>query len=128
MRYEWPDEKRCAVILSFDVDAEAPHVFNEPTKATRQLREMEERRFGPRTGLPRILRLLDRYDLKASFFVPGYVLVHHTCAIRAIQEAGHELGCHGNMHEPLDTLDEQQEREVLGAQLRLFEQILGLRR
>ena len=127
MRYPWPNGNRCAVVLSFDVDAEAPHVFHRPQKAAQQLGEMEERRFGPRTGVPRILRFLEHQNLKASFYVPGYTLVHHTEAIRAIRRAGHELGCHGNVHETLDTLDEHQEVEVLETQLRLFKELLDLR-
>jgi peptidoglycan/xylan/chitin deacetylase (PgdA/CDA1 family) len=127
VQYPWPDGNRCAVVLSFDVDAEAPFVFRNPGKAAEQLGDVEERRFGPRTGLPRILRLLDAYGLKASFYVPGYTLVHHTEAVRPIQEAGHELACHGDVHETLDALDEQQETQVLEDQLGLFEDLLGLR-
>jgi peptidoglycan/xylan/chitin deacetylase (PgdA/CDA1 family) len=78
-------------------------------------------------GLPRILRLLADERLPASFYVPGYSVVHHTEAVRAIQAAGHELGCHGNVHEMLDQLDEQQEIRVLEEQLEIFERLLGLR-
>ena len=41
--------------------------------------------------------------------------------------AGHELGCHGNVHETLDQLDEQQEVRVLEQQLEIFERLLGFR-
>lgn len=127
MRYEWPDGNRCAVVLSFDVDAESGYVFREPRKAAQQLGEMEERAFGPRTGLPRILRLLEQERLRASFFVPGYTLAKYTDRIKAIQAAGHELGGHGNVHETLDQLDEYQETAVLEQQLELFQHHLSLR-
>jgi peptidoglycan/xylan/chitin deacetylase (PgdA/CDA1 family) len=127
MRYQWPDGNRCAVVLSFDVDAESAFVFREPHQAATRLDEMEERRFGVRTGLPRILRLLDKYDLPATFFVPGYTITHHTSAIETIQAAGHELGCHGNVHETLHMLDAANERRVLQEQLDIFEQYLGIR-
>ncbi len=127
MRYEWPDGNRCAVVLSFDVDAESGYVFREPRKAAQQLGEMEERAFGPRTGLPRILRLLEQERLRASFFVPGYTLARYTDRIKAIQAAGHELGGHGNVHETLDQLDEYQEAAVLEQQLELFQRHLSLR-
>lgn len=126
-RFEWPQGYRCAAVLSFDVDAESAHVFREPARAAAQLADMEERRFGPRVGVPRILRLLSSYELRATFFVPGYTVVHHTDAVRAIQAAGHELACHGNVHEALDTLDEPREIEVLEEQLRIFQDVLGLR-
>jgi peptidoglycan/xylan/chitin deacetylase (PgdA/CDA1 family) len=127
MRFRWPEPYRCAVILSFDLDAESGYVFREPRKAALQLGEIEERRFGPRVGVPRLLRLLEREQLPATFYVPGYSVVHHTEAVRAILAAGHELGCHGNVHETLDELDEQQETAVLEQQLEIFERLLGRR-
>jgi peptidoglycan-N-acetylglucosamine deacetylase len=127
VRYTWPDGKQCAVILSFDVDAESAFVFRFPQKSAEQLADMEERRYGPRVGVPRILRLLDRNNLKASFYVPGYTIVHHTAVVRTIQDAGHELGAHGNVHETLDTLDAQQEEEVLTTQLQIFDDLLSVR-
>lgn len=127
MRYRWPEGNQCAVVLSWDVDAESGFVFREPEAARTRLDEMEERRFGVRTGVPRILRLLEKYALPATFFVPGYTVEHHTAAIEAIRDAGHELGCHGNVHETLSTLDEAAERRILSEQLAIFEQRLGVR-
>jgi peptidoglycan/xylan/chitin deacetylase (PgdA/CDA1 family) len=127
MRYRWPDGKRCAVVLSFDVDAESGYVFRNPEAAATRLDEMEERRFGVRTGLPRILRLLERYGLPATFFVPGYTVVHHTAAVETVVRAGYELGCHGNVHEAVHLLDEAAERRVLEEQLAIFRRTFGVR-
>jgi peptidoglycan-N-acetylglucosamine deacetylase len=127
MRYRWPDGSQCAVALSFDVDAESGFVLREPEQAATRLDELEERRFGPRTGVPRILRLLDRYGLPATFFVPGYTIVHHTDVVKTMQAAGYELGGHGNVHESVHTLDAVAERRVLQEQLDIYEQYLGIR-
>jgi peptidoglycan/xylan/chitin deacetylase (PgdA/CDA1 family) len=127
MRYRWPDGKQCAVVLSFDVDAESGLVFREPQSAATRLDEMEERRFGVRTGIPRILRLLEKYSLPASFYVPGYTIAHHTEVIKTIQAAGHEMGCHGNVHEAVHMLDAEAERRVLQEQLEIYERYLGIR-
>jgi peptidoglycan-N-acetylglucosamine deacetylase len=127
MRYRWPDGKQCAVVLSFDVDAESGYVFREPEAAKTRLDEVEERRFGVRTGVPRILRLLEKYDLPATFFVPGYTIVHYTEVIKSIQAAGYEMACHGNVHETLHTLDADAERRVLQEQLDIYERHLGVR-
>jgi len=127
MRYRWPNGAQCAVVLSFDEDAESGHVFLNPHEAATRLDEMEQRRFGPRVGTPRILRLLERYDLKATWFVPGYTIEHHPAAIEAVQAAGHELACHGNVHEALHTLDEADERRILQEQLDIYQRRLGIR-
>ena len=127
MRYQWPDGKQCAVVLSWDVDAESAFVHQDPELSRKQLGDMEERRFGVRTGVHRILRLLDRYGLPASFFVPGYTASHHTAVIKEIKEAGHEIGCHGDVHEDVHRMDEAEEAELLVRQLGLLEEHLGIR-
>ena len=45
MRYRWPDGQQCAVVLSFDFDAESGFLFREPDKSKRSLAGLEERRF-----------------------------------------------------------------------------------
>lgn len=46
----------------------------------------------------KILRLLDRFGVRATFFVLGYIAERHPGMIRAIAEAGHEIGTHGHHH------------------------------
>jgi peptidoglycan/xylan/chitin deacetylase (PgdA/CDA1 family) len=120
MRYPWPDGKRSAAVLSFDFDAESGFLFREPEKARRSLGDLEERRFGPRVGVDRILRLLDRLELRASFFIPGWTVEHHFEVCRRIRDAGHEIGAHGNVHEALGFLDEEQEERVMREQLEIL--------
>jgi len=127
MRFPWPEPFQCAAVLSFDVDAESAYVFSNPDKAAAQLAGMEERRFGVRTGIARILKLLDSYGLPASFFVPGYTIEHHTETTRTLLHAGHELGAHGNVHEALDTLSPAQEEQVLKDQLAMWQKYLNVR-
>lgn len=127
MRYTWPDGNRCAVALTFDFDAESALLFREPERAARSLAAMEERRYGPRVGIPRILRLLDRFNLKGSFYIPGWTVVNHTAVCESIRDAGHEIGAHGNVHEALDHLDAEQERAILVEQLRIMQDYLNIR-
>jgi peptidoglycan/xylan/chitin deacetylase (PgdA/CDA1 family) len=127
MRYRWPDGNQCAVVLSFDFDAESAFIHRSPQAAATTLDGLEERRFGPRTGAPRIVRLLQRYQLPATFFVPGFTVEHHTDRVKMVRDAGFELACHGNVHETLDTLDEAGERRVLEEQLEIYQRLLGLR-
>jgi peptidoglycan/xylan/chitin deacetylase (PgdA/CDA1 family) len=127
MRYRWPDGKQSAAVLSFDFDAESGFLFREPEKARRSLGDLEERRFGPRVGVDRILRLLDRLKLRASFYIPGWTVEHHPAESTRIRDAGHEIGAHGNMHEALSFLDEAQEERVMREQLDILQSRLGVR-
>src|ERR1041384_1512143 len=89
---------------------------------------MGERRFDPRVGIPRILRLLERYGVPSTWFIPGYTITHHTEIVKAVQSAGVELGAHGNIHEPPALLNgPDAERRVMDDQLPLFEDVLGVR-
>ena len=127
MRYPWPDGKQCAVVLSFDFDAESGFLFREPEKAKRSLAGLEERRFGARVGVDRILRMLDRQKLPASFFIPGWTVENHLAESKRIRDAGCEIGAHGNVHEAVDFLDAGEEEAVMRTQLRILKQELGVR-
>jgi peptidoglycan/xylan/chitin deacetylase (PgdA/CDA1 family) len=127
MRYRWPDGQQCAVVLSFDFDAESGFLFREPDKAKRSLAGLEERRFGPRVGVDRILRMLDQLRLPATFFVPGWTVEHHRPQSLRIRDAGHEVGAHGNVHEAVDGLDAGQEEAIMRTQLRILKDQLGVR-
>jgi peptidoglycan/xylan/chitin deacetylase (PgdA/CDA1 family) len=120
MRYTWPDGKQCAVVFSFDFDAESGFLSREPEKAKRSLATLEERRFGPRVGVDRILRMLDRQRVPATFFIPGWVVEHYLPESTRIRDAGCEIGAHGNVHEALDGFDEAQELAVMRAQLEIL--------
>jgi len=127
MRYQWPKRNKSAAVLSFDVDAESGFLFREPEKARRSLADLEERRFGPRVGVDRILRLLDRLKLRASFFIPGWTVVNHLAACKRIRDAGHEIGAHGNVHEAVGMLDQAQEKRVMAEQLAILKDELGVK-
>lgn len=127
MRYRWPEGYQAAVAFTFDFDAESAFLFREPQKAARSLAGLEERRFGPRVGVPRILSLLDRYKLPSTFYVPGWVAENHTEVVKSVRDAGHEIGAHGNVHEALDTLNPEQEQKILVDQLKILDDYVGVR-
>lgn len=45
-----------------------------------------------------ILELLDRYDVKGTFFVLGWVAERHGNLVKDIKESGHEVASHGYSH------------------------------
>jgi peptidoglycan/xylan/chitin deacetylase (PgdA/CDA1 family) len=127
MRYQWPDGQQCAAVLSFDFDAESGFLFREPEKARRSLAGLEERRFGPRVGVDRILRMLDQLRLPATFFIPGWTVENHLPESKRIRDAGHEIGAHGNVHEAVDGMTREQEEAIMRAQLAILQDHLGVR-
>jgi len=96
------------VCLSFDFDAMSVMVargLKSPTPISRG-------EFGA-VGANRILALLDKYRLKASWFIPGTTVKTYPDHVRRIAEAGHEIGNHGWTHVPPASLSPQQEEAGL---------------
>ena len=97
----WPNNSRVAVCLSFDVDNESYLLAQGETSPT----TLSATDFGAQSGLPRILALLDRHDIPASFFIPAVSALLHPEMIPAIVKSGrHEIAVHGWNHQPLTTL------------------------
>src|SRR5690348_1815075 len=66
----WPNGARVAVLLSFDVDNETVALrFGDPNPGS-----LSQGQYGSREGLARVLKLLDRYQIPATFFVPSVSL------------------------------------------------------
>jgi peptidoglycan/xylan/chitin deacetylase (PgdA/CDA1 family) len=95
--WKWPAGKTAAVTLTFDVDAETG-AFGVGDEYLSRLSTLSEQRFSVVRGLPRILKLLQEFDLKTTFFVPGWTAENYPHAIEAILNGGHEIGHHGYVH------------------------------
>jgi peptidoglycan/xylan/chitin deacetylase (PgdA/CDA1 family) len=93
----WPAQAEVAVCLTFDVDAEAPWLAQSPDYAGR-LSTLSEGRYGVARSLPRILDLLRRHAVRATFYVPGSTADRHPDSVREIVADGHEVGHHGHLH------------------------------
>lgn len=92
----WPDGTRVAVCLSFDTDSEAPLLRDGTTSPT----TLSASDFGAQAGVPRILRMLDKYQVPATFFMTAVDAMLHPEMLAAIQKSGrHEVGVHGWIHE-----------------------------
>ncbi|TKT75885.1 polysaccharide deacetylase [Aquamicrobium sp. LC103] len=118
--YEWPAGKQSAALLSVDVDAHSPFLWSLRDEVPDRLAGIEIRRFGPRTGLYRLLDLFERYDFKASFYVPGFVAETNPEILPAIVERGHEVGLHGYFHEIVADVSDKEFTGALEASHELF--------
>ena len=104
----WPGGTRCAVALSFDSD----HDTNELRDGGRSIGRMSWGQYGNRVGVPRILELLKKSGIPATFFVPAVSALLYPDEQRRVIAEGHEIGLHGWIHELNSVLPEKDEREL----------------
>jgi peptidoglycan-N-acetylglucosamine deacetylase len=95
--YPWPQPFGAAMFLSFDVDAESAWTGKDPAHAER-LVTMSFGGFEARVGTPKLLELLARLGLRATFFITGWSAEAHPAMCEDILRAGHEIGHHGYHH------------------------------
>ena len=106
---KWPNGARCACAITFDVDADSLIHIARPDDGHRRLYPISMGRYGPNSGVPRILDTYRRLGLKQSFFMPGWVMEQYPETVEAILAGGHEIGHHGHLHEdPAEQSAEEQ--------------------
>ena len=119
----WPGGARCAVALSFDSD----HETNELRDGGNSIGRMSWGQYGNRVGVPRILELLQRSAVPATFFVPAVTALLYPDEQRRVIAEGHEIGLHGWIHELNSVLPEKDERELHLRASDTLNQITGVR-
>jgi peptidoglycan/xylan/chitin deacetylase (PgdA/CDA1 family) len=126
MKFAWPQRARAACAVSFDVDAESA-ILAVDTRFAARASTMSHQAYGPKVGVPRLLGVLERADVRATFFVPGFTARRYPDTVRAIAAGGHEVGWHNDLHEPPYTLSESEERAILARGAEVLEPLTGAR-
>src|SRR5947208_6318751 len=119
----WQGGARCAVALSFDSD----HETNELRDGGQSIGRLSQGQYGARQGVPRILEILARAGVKASFFVPAVTALLYPDEQRRVIAEGHEIGIHGWIHERNSELPREAERELQMRSADTLEKISGQR-
>ena len=121
----WPNGARVAVLLSFDVDNDTITIARN---AEPSVGAMSQGEYGARVGLQRVVDLMDRHQIPASFFIPAVSLVLRPEMVDVIQASGrHEFGVHGWIHELNSALDAETERELVIRATNYLEEVTGRR-
>jgi peptidoglycan/xylan/chitin deacetylase (PgdA/CDA1 family) len=76
--------------------------------------------YGATVGLDRLLKLLDKYNIKASFFTPAHSIQSFPKQLEKVRDAGHEIGLHGYTHEYPSLMSESQQRDVLARSIQVL--------
>jgi peptidoglycan/xylan/chitin deacetylase (PgdA/CDA1 family) len=100
---------RHIVCLTFDFDAMSGFIARGMTSPS----ALSRGEFGADVATPRLLELLARYGIPASWYIPGHTLATYPEACARVFEAGHEIGHHGWTHEAPAALSCEQEEEGL---------------
>jgi peptidoglycan/xylan/chitin deacetylase (PgdA/CDA1 family) len=107
------------VCLTFDFDAMSVW-FGYPKTTPAMLARGE---YGARVAVPRILDLLEREGLPATFFIPGHTIESFPAETGRILEAGHEIAHHSYAHQDPSTQTPDEERADMERGLAALENI-----
>ena len=83
--------------------------------------------FAGEIGAPRLLKLFQKYGIRSTWFIPGQSIETFPDQMRAVVEAGHEVGLHGYSHENPIAMTPDQEEAVLLRTIELVEKLVGRR-
>src|SRR3954471_5812268 len=104
----WLAGARSAFAVTVDFDAEEVWIGEHPDNARRP-GVLSQGTYGAKVGVPLVLDVLARVELRATFFVPGRVAERPPHRVREIVAAGHELAHHGYTHTHPGRLEPEQE-------------------
>jgi peptidoglycan/xylan/chitin deacetylase (PgdA/CDA1 family) len=118
-------KKEILVVYGVDVDAVAGWLGSyggedSPDDISRGL-------FAGEVGMPRLLQLFKKYNLKTTWFIPGHSIETFPEQTKMVVDAGHEIGLHGYSHENPIAMTAQQEETILLKCIDLIEKVSGKR-
>ena len=119
----WPEDKRSAVALAFDLDGPTGDAMLKGTIWDRP-EYFSQGAYGPWRALDRMLGLLKTHEMPATFFTPAWVVATWPEQCRRIVEQGHEVAHHGYKHEKYWDLSLDEQRHVIETSQRIFQDVL----
>ncbi len=120
----WPGHTTSAVCLAFDLDGPTGDAMLSGALWDRPS-YFSQGAYGPWRAVDRLLRILDRARVPATFFIPSWIVEHWPVQCRRIVAAGHEVGHHGHRHEKYWDLTDEQQRAVIEQSQEIFRTELG---
>jgi len=81
--------------------------------------------FAGEVGSLRLLKLLDKYKLRTTWFIPGHSLDTFPEEMAKVRDAGHEIGLHGYSHENPVAMSVEQQKDILDHTLKQLTDFCG---
>jgi peptidoglycan-N-acetylglucosamine deacetylase len=106
----WPNGARCAVVFTWDMDADSILHLAHPNDADTRLSTHSMLRYGPEVGVPRIIDMCNNFGIKQTFFVPGWCAEQYPKAVELMVKNGHEVATHGYLHEYPNEMTKEHEQ------------------
>ena len=123
----WPNGAKCAVAITFDMDADSILHLDYPDNAINKISALSMLRYGPEVAIPRILETYKQFDIQQTFFVPAWCIENYPSAVKAIVDGGHEVAHHGYIHEYPGSLSREEEQYWLKYGIKTIENTTGKR-
>ncbi len=136
-RVEWPDGKTLALSLVFNYEEGAEHSFpvdgivesigefGPVDIGTRDVGMESVYEYGQRAGIWRILNLLRKKGVKATFYAAAKALETNPEAARRIVAEGHEICDHGHRWTETFRMTYEEEKEEIRKSIELIERVTG---
>jgi peptidoglycan/xylan/chitin deacetylase (PgdA/CDA1 family) len=83
--------------------------------------------FEGEVGSMRLLKLFERWGIKTTWFVPGHSIETFPTQMKAVADAGHEIGMHGYSHENPIAMTPEQEEAIFDKCIEVIEACSGKR-
>jgi peptidoglycan/xylan/chitin deacetylase (PgdA/CDA1 family) len=113
--------------VSFGVDVDAVSGWLGSYGGEDSLQDIQRGLFAGEVGLPRLVKLFQKYDIPATFFTPGHSIETFPKSMEMVVNAGHEIGAHGYSHENPIAMTRTQETAILDRSIELIEKVSGRR-
>lgn len=124
---EWKNNSKCAVMFSFDLDSDTTWRNGNDgyPNGEKYIKSLSIGQYGPKKAVKRILALLKKYNIKATFFIPGKVAEDNPELIKTIDEEGHEIGHHGYSHERFFDKTVEEQIEIIEKTQEIYKKLIN---
>ncbi|MDA4136020.1 MAG: polysaccharide deacetylase family protein [Thaumarchaeota archaeon] len=120
----WPDGIRCAAVFTFDNDDESGII---DAYGAEKMFYLSQGYYDMNAGTQRVLRILARQQIKATFCMVGKTAEKRPDVVKLIQSEGHELAVHGWDHRPYYNMKVEDEKEDIRKTIEIVQKITGRR-